>query len=363
MSELPLKELVTHWVRPEIRELSAYAVPDATGMVKLDAMENPYAWPQELRPEWSRALGEIDVNRYPDPRAGALKARLRKAMAVPTGMDLLLGNGSDEIIQMIAMALAGPGRALLSVEPGFVMFRMIATFCALKYVGVPLRSDDFGLDMPAMVQAIEEHQPAVVFLAYPNNPTGNLFAEKDIIEIIHQAPGLVVVDEAYAPFADHSFMARLGQDDNLLVMRTVSKMGLAGLRLGLLAGPRDWLAEIDKTRLPYNVNVLTQAAADLALAHPEVLEEQTRAVRTERARLLEALRRLPGLTVYPSEANFILLRTAQGRASAVFEGLNTAKVLIKKLDGGHPMLADCLRVTVGTPQENDAFLKALGRLL
>jgi histidinol-phosphate aminotransferase len=363
MSEFPLKELVTHWIRPEIRRLSAYAVPDATGMIKLDAMENPHAWPLELRPDWSRVLGEVLVNRYPDPRARALKARLREAMAVPEGMDLLLGNGSDEIIQMIALSLATPGRALLSVEPSFAMYQMIATLCGMKYVGVPLRAHDFGLDMPAVIQAIEVEQPAVVFLSYPNNPTGNLFAEADILRIIDEAPGLVVIDEAYSPFTDHSLMHRLGQLDNLLVMRTLSKMGLAGLRLGLLAGPRAWLSEINKTRLPYNINVLTQAAAELALGHPEVLHGQANAIRCERARLFEALNRLPGLTVYPSEANFILFNTGPGRAKAVFEGLKKAGILIKKLHGAHPLLTDCLRVTVGTPAENDAFLGALGALI
>ncbi len=359
MSELPLDDLVEHWVRPEIRALSAYPVPDASGMIKLDAMENPYAWPAELRAEWAATLGAVDVNRYPDPRAGALKARLREAMGLRDEMGLLLGNGSDEIIQMIAMTLAGPGRAVLSVEPGFVMYRMIATFCGLKYVGVPLRAEDFALDMPALVQAIDEHEPAVVFLAHPNNPTGNLFDAGDMLRVIDEAPGLVVVDEAYAPFTDHSFMDRLGSFDNLLVMRTVSKMGLAGLRLGMLFGAPRWIEEIDKIRLPYNINVLTQSAASLALSRPEVLDTQADAIRAERSRLLEALQATDGVRAYPSEANFVLLRVAEGRAAEIFEGLKRRRVLIKKMDGSHPLLHDCLRVTVGTPEENRAFLEAL----
>jgi len=357
-----LQEKIARLVRPEIQVMSAYHVPPAQGMIKLDAMENPWPWPQELRAAWLEALRGVELNRYPDPSAHELQAELRAVMAVPPAAGVMLGNGSDELIQMIIQTLAAPGRVVMAPEPTFVMYRQLALVAGMSFAGVPL-CDDFSLDVTAMLEAIAVRQPAVIFLAFPNNPTGNLFDAGVIRQILDEAPGLVVVDEAYAPFTDHSYMARLGQHDNLLVMRTVSKMGLAGLRLGLLAGPRDWLAEIDKTRLPYNVNVLTQAVADLALAHPEVLEEQTRAIRAERARLLGALRRLPGLTVYPSEANFILLRTAQGRASAVFEGLKTAKVLIKKLDGGHPMLADCLRVTVGTPQENDVFLEALGRLL
>ncbi len=359
MSELPLDDLIKHWVRPEIQALCAYPVPDASGMIKLDAMENPYDWPGELRGAWAAALGSVAVNRYPDPQASRLKARLREAMGIPGEMGLLLGNGSDEIIQMIALTLAGPGRALLSVEPGFVMYRMIATLCGMKYLGVPLRDEDFGLDMPALVQAIEEHQPAVVFLAHPNNPTGNLFDEAEMLRVIDQAPGLVVVDEAYAPFADRSFMPRLGKLDNLLVMRTVSKMGLAGLRLGMLVGAPRWIEQIDKTRLPYNVNVLTQAAGEHALARLDVLDAQARSIREERASLLSALQATAGIRAYPSAANFLLLRVPEGRAREIFEGLRRRRVLVKTLDGSHPLLHDCLRVTVGKPEENRAFVEAL----
>ena len=359
-----LEKLVQHWVRPEIRALSAYHVQNPTGLVKLDAMENPYTWPEELRDEWARLIRDTDVNRYPDPAAGALSERLAQAMEVPPGMRLILGNGSDEIIQMIAMSLSGPGRCVLSVEPGFVMYRMIATFCGMPYVGVPLKTEDFSLDVPAVKQAMEQHQPAVVFLAYPNNPTGNLYAQQDVVEIIEAAPGLVVVDEAYAPFTEASFMSSLGSYDNLVVMRTVSKMGLAGLRLGLLAGAAQWLDEFDKVRLPYNVNVLTQVSAEFALRHKAVFDRQTRQIRAEREHLLEAFARLPGVEVFPSQANFILLRTAAGKAGSWFEGLKARGVLIKNLDGAHPMLADCLRPTVGTPEENrrmlDAFAEVAG---
>ena len=357
-----IDELVNHWVRPEIRALSAYRVQDASGLVKLDAMENPYTWPDALRAEWAELLRHTDVNRYPDPAARALAARLAESMGVPEGMQVLLGNGSDELIQMICMALAAPGRCVLSVDPGFVMYRMIATFCGMPYVGVPLRAHDFSLDLPALRQAMDEHQPAVVFLAYPNNPTGNLYAESDILEVIEAAPGLVVVDEAYAPFTDASFMSRLGRHDNLLVMRTVSKMGLAGLRLGFLAGPPAWLAEFDKVRLPYNINVLTQVSAEFALRHKAVFDKQTARIRAERERLAAALAALPGVRVYPSQANFILMRTPPGRAGEWFEGLKARGVLIKNLDGAHPLLADCLRPTVGTPEENDRLIEALQAL-
>ena len=358
-SDAGQSQRVQRWIRPAIRSLHAYQVPDARGMVKLDAMENPYTWPDSLRREWLELLAGVDVNRYPDPGARLLTGRLRVSMQVPDDMPVLLGNGSDEIIQMIALALSGPGRAIMSVDPGFVMYRMIAAFCGMDYVGVPLRPDDFSLDLPALLQAMEEVQPAVVFLAYPNNPTGNAFDPADMIRVIEAAPGVVVVDEAYAPFADDSFMGRLGEYDNLLVMRTVSKMGLAGLRLGLLAGPAAWLAEFDKVRMPYNINVLTQASAERALRHQDVFDAQTAAIRQQREELLRALQGLPGVTVFPTRANFILVRLVAGRAQPVFQTLKEGGVLVKLLHGSHPLLTDCLRVTVGTPEENGRLLAAL----
>lgn len=354
-----VQTLVEHWVRPEIRAISAYHVADATGLIKLDAMENPYPLPGDLRQAWVGLLSGLDINRYPDPQAHALKEALQAAMGIPPEMSLLLGNGSDEIIQMLVMALAGPGRTILSVDPGFVMYRMIATFCGVKYIGVPLRADDFSLDTEAVLQAMEEHNPAVIFLAYPNNPTGNLFDAGDLLRLIEAAPGLVVIDEAYAPFTDASFLDRLGQHDNLVVMRTLSKMGLAGLRLGYLAGPSAWLDAFDKVRMPYNINVLTQASAAFALSHLQEFDRQTGAIRADRQLLFEALTKLDGITPYPSQANFILARTPKGQASAIFEAMKQQGVLIKKLDGAHPLLADCLRLTVGTLEENAACLRAL----
>jgi len=354
--------LVQRWIRPEIQALSAYHVPPARGLIKLDAMENPYGWPPALVQAWLEALRSVELNRYPDPGASELSDALRGAMQVPAGMQLVLGNGSDELIQMLALALADRGRVVLAPDPTFVMYRMIAQVAGLSYQAVPL-AEDFSLDSRAMREAIEAYAPAIVFLAYPNNPTGTLFEARAIEEIIRAAPGLVVVDEAYAPFTDASFMARLGEFPNLLVMRTVSKMGLAGLRLGLLAGPPEWLGEIDKTRLPYNINVLTQASARFALQHKALLDEQARRIRADRADMLRRLGAMPALQTWPSEANFILFRVAGGRADAVFESLREQGVLIKNLNPAGGRLRDCLRVTVGTPEENQAFLQALGRAL
>ncbi len=352
--------MVNRLIRPDIRALKAYHVPDAAGQVKLDAMENPYVLPEALKVEWLNVLREVPINRYPDPSASMLRAKLKQALNVPAGMEVLLGNGSDELIQLILMGVAQPGAVALAPTPTFVMYEMIASFCGMKFVGVPLGSD-FALDLDAMLAAIQAHKPAAVFLAYPNNPTGNLFDAGAIETILHEAPGLVVLDEAYHAFAEQSFMGRLGQFDNLLVMRTLSKQGLAGLRLGILAGDPAWLAEFDKLRLPYNINSLTQASAVFALEHKVVLDQQAAQLRTDRALLYQELEALPGVKVWPSAANFILFRVKN--AAAVFTRLREQKVLIKNLAGAGGVLSDCLRVTVGTPAENTAFLTALKKSL
>lgn len=343
-------------IRDDIRALSAYAVPDASGYVKLDAMENPYSLPEELSQDIARLSRDAALNRYPDAAASALKARLHASMQTPPGMDILLGNGSDELIQVLALAIAKPGVVILGLEPSFVMYKMIATFAGLRYVGVPLRAD-FSLDIEALLQTIAQTQPALLFISYPNNPTGNLFPAAELERVLQAAPGLVVMDEAYHVFAGQSFMAALPRHPNLLVMRTLSKLGLAGLRLGFLVGAPAWLSQLDKLRLPYNVNVLTQLIAERVLAQPAVLESQAAAIRQARGDLLQAMSALPGVQVFPSDANFILCRVAN--ADKVFQGIKQKGVLIKNLSRAHPLLQDCLRLTVGTPDENQQFLTAL----
>ena len=343
-------------LRQDILSLQAYHVQPSPGMIKLDAMENPYSLPDEIKAEVARIAANAAINRYPDADAASLKKSIKKVNGLPDGMEILLGNGSDEIIQLLAMATAKPGATLMSVEPSFVMYKMIAAFTGMNYVGVPL-TEDFELDLDAMLAAIKQHQPALIFLAYPNNPTGNLFDASAIEKIIVSANGLVVVDEAYYAFASRSYLPQLGRYDNLLVMRTFSKLGMAGLRLGFLAGSKVWLEQLEKLRLPYNVGVLTQAVAGILLKHHEVLLQQAEQIKRDRGWLFERLVGTVDVHAYASEANFILFRLPH--AARVFEGLKQRGVLIKKLDGGHPALLDCLRVTVGTAEENEAFIRAL----
>jgi histidinol-phosphate aminotransferase len=343
-------------VREEILALSAYRVAPAAGMIKLDAMENPYRLTEPLREAVGRLVSTLAINRYPDPTAPELKNRLRQTFAIPDSSGVLIGNGSDEIIQIIAHTLARPGAVLLAPEPSFAMYKMNALVARMRYVGVPL-NPDFSLDLARFLAAIEEHRPAVIFIAYPNNPTGNLFPEEAVGRIIDAAPGLVVLDEAYHVFAGMTFMQRLPACTNLMVMRTVSKLGLAGIRLGYAAAQPEWIAEFDKVRPPYNVSVLTQFVAERVLAHVEVLHGQAERIKSEREALAESLRDLPGVEAFPSAAHFILVRVRD--ADAVYTRLTERKILVRNFNGSHALLANCLRLTVGTPGENKLMLAAL----
>ena len=347
-------------VRPEVRALKAYPVAPSAGLIKLDAMENPYPWPAQMRRQWQNLLRGVEPNRYPDPAARRVRSGLYEVLGIPTHLDLLLGNGSDELIQLLILSLAGPGRTVLAPQPSFVMYRLLTEAIGARFVGVPLRADDFSLDVEAMLEAIERHQPALVFLACPNNPTGNLFARHEVLQILARAPGVVVVDEAYEPFARHSLLEELDRHANLLVLRTLSKLGLAGLRLGYLVAAKAWIAELEKLRLPYNINVLTQVTVEFALQHYATLEEQCSRILRDREDLYRKLCQLNSLRVWPSEANFLLCRVLGGDAPGLAGDLRRQGILIKLLHGSEPLLDQCIRISVGTPDENQQLLNALG---
>jgi histidinol-phosphate aminotransferase len=359
-STTAIDKLIAHTIREDVRNIASYHVPDASGYIKLDAMENPYQLPDALRAELGQRLADAALNRYPVASYATLKAKICAGLGVPAGYDVLLGNGSDELISIMATAVARQDRraVIMAPTPAFVMFSRSAQFAGADFVGVPVKAD-FSLDLPAMLAAIEQHQPALVFLAYPNNPTGNLFDAGDMATIIRALgeTGIAVVDEAYQPFAKKSFMGRLPEFPNLVVMRTLSKLGLAGIRLGYLSGDPKLLEQFEKVRPPYNVNVLTQVAAEFALDHLDVLDSQAELLNAERSRLAAELAALPGVEVFPSAANFISLRVPD--ADKACAQLRNEKVLIKNLSKMDKVLANCIRVTVSTPEENTAFLTAL----
>ena len=354
MNALP--DRLQRLIRRDVQGLHAYAIQPSAGMVKLDAMENPYRMPPGLRTQLGERLAALALNRYPGERIHDLRAALAAHAGMPDGFELMLGNGSDELISMIAMACDVPGAGILAPVPGFVMYAMSAQLQGLKFTGVPLTAD-FELDEGAMLAAIERERPSVIYLAYPNNPTANLWDDGAIERIVEAAPGLVVIDEAYQPFASRSYLERLARHDHVLLMRTMSKFGLAGVRIGYLIGRRSLIAELEKVRPPYNVSVLNAEAALFALEHADVFAAQAAEIRAQRAVLLAALARLPGLRAWPSDANMILVRVPD--AARAFAGLKERRVLVKNVSTMHPLLANCLRLTVGTPDENAQLLAAL----
>ncbi|MYD76289.1 MAG: histidinol dehydrogenase [Gammaproteobacteria bacterium] len=354
------RQSVRQWVPESIRSMCAYTVPDPAGMVKLDAMENPYTLPDSLKREWVKAVGQAEINRYPDPQCRELKRRLGELIGLPDSCGLILGNGSDELIQMLVLILGGRGRTIMAPSPSFSMYRQICLATSTRFVEVPL-GVGFSLDTEAMIEAIRHNDPACIFLAYPNNPTGNAFDSQGIREILDAARGLVVIDEAYHAFSGKSFLGEIARYPNAVLLRTLSKNGLAGLRLGLAVASAEWAGQIEKVRFPYNINVLTQASASLILDNSVVLDEQAARIVEARKAQFEVLRKVDGVTVFPSETNFHLIRVSN--AERVYRELLERGVLVKNLHGSDPVLEQCLRVTVGTPGENARFLHALEEIL
>ena len=351
-----LQDRMKRVIRQDIQSMHGYAVQPSAGLVKLDTMENPFPLPPALREALGKRLADVALNRYPAERGDLLRARLAAHAGMPDDCDIMLGNGSDELISLLALACDVPGNTVLAPLPGFVMYAMSAKLQGLPFIGVPTTAD-FELDLPAMLAAVREHRPALVYLAYPNNPTANLWDDAAIDAIIEAAPGLVVIDEAYQPFAARDSMARLKRHEHVLLMRTMSKFGLAGVRIGYLIGRKPLVAEVDKLRPPFNISVLNCEAALFALEHVDEYARQAAIIRSERDRLLAALRELPGVKPFPSEANMILARVAD--SAAAFAGMKARGVLVKNVAGLHPLLANCLRLTVGTPDENVLMLQAL----
>lgn len=366
----PLQALAR--IRPDVRAMHSYVVQPSTGMLKMDAMENPFRLPAHLQAALGQRLGALALNRYPGDRMADLKAALAQYAGMPEGYGIVLGNGSDELITLLALACAQPvdkdGRAqratMLAPMPGFVMYPLSAQLQGLDFVGVPL-TPDFELDEPAMLAAIAQHQPAITYIAYPNNPTATLWDEgavQRIIDAVGAQGGIVVMDEAYQPFASRTWIDRMraepARNAHVLLMRTLSKFGLAGVRLGYLIGPSAFVSEIDKVRPPYNVSVLNCETALFALEHADVFAAQAAEIRAQRTQVVAALRQMPGVEkCWDSEANMILLRLAD--AARAYDGMKTRKVLVKNVSTMHPLLANCLRLTVGAADDNAQMLAAL----
>ncbi len=353
-----MKILPENLLRAELAEMQAYHVPDTSGLIKLDAMENPYAFPDSLREKWLEELKSVELNRYPNPHAIELKKTFQQAFSLSPKLELMFGNGSDELIQLLILATAKPGATVLTVTPSFSMYKLIAEYIGVNVVEVPLQQDTFALQLDLLVAEIQKHQPALIFLACPNNPTGTLWPKNEIENIVKIATGLVVIDEAYSPFAAYSMKSLVEQYSNALLMRTISKMGLAGLRLGWLYGSAQWLSELDKMRLPYNINALTQASANFALQNIALFDEQAKQICQQRETLFSTLETMENVQPFPSQANFILFKVLNGSANDVYGKLLEHKIIIKNVSN-NKLLENCLRVTIGTQDENKAFVNAL----
>ena len=358
-----ITQLIQSRIRQDIVSMHAYAIQDSKGLIKLDAMENPHRLSAQLQQQLGERLGKLALNRYPDGRVNDLRAALASYADMPAGYDIMLGNGSDELISLLALACDVPGACILAPLPGFVMYAMSAQLQGLKFVGVDLTAE-FELDLPAMLAAIAQHKPAITYLAYPNNPSANLWDENAMAQIIAAVGaigGLVVLDEAYQPFSSKTFLdtirAKPDSHQHVLLMRTLSKFGLAGVRMGYMLGPKALIAEIDKVRPPYNISVLNYECALFALEHTDVFAQQAKELVTERAMLFQAFAKMPQVKAFKSEANMILLRVPD--AQKTFDGLKARGVLVKNISKMHPLLANCVRLTIGTAEENAILLDAL----
>ncbi len=356
---MSLADRIAQTIRQDVQSMHGYAIQPSAGLVKLDAMENPFRLPAALQRELGERLGAVAINRYPAQSTADAVAAIERHFEVPAGCKAMLGNGSDELIDLLSVACDVPGATVLAPQPGFVMYEMSAKLRGLRFVGVPLTAD-FQLDEPAMLAAIERHRPSLTYLACPNNPTAGLWDDA-VIDRIMQAVGaqrgLVVIDEAYQPFSSRTWMQRLAQHEHLLVMRTLSKFGLAGVRLGYLCGAAALIDEIDKVRPPYNVSVLNAECTLFAIEHAGEFAQQAKVIVAERERLQPALRAIPGVTPFPSDANMILVRVPDSQRA--FDGMKRRGVLVKHIAPLHPLLANCLRLTVGTPDENGLMIDAL----
>lgn len=357
MTAIPLPP---SWIRKDIRATKAYHTePAPEGTIKLDAMENPFDLPPVVHQRLGEEVSKIPLNRYPDGDAGDLKKLLGSILGVPAG-NLFLGNGSDEILLYLFLATPGP---ILLAEPTFSMYRIIAGVSERRIASI-LMSEDLSLDIQKLIDAASSENPSLIVLPNPNNPTGMGLDVKDIQRLCQSFSGGILLDEAYFPFSGETLLPLQKDYPNLMILRTLSKMGLAGLRLGILSADPEVVRELDKVRLPYNMDAMTQKAALLICREFfPLLEEQARWIVRLREQFMEGLNRLPGVAPLPSKANFILLRLLKADPSAIHRLLLKENILVRDVSGHHPLLAGCLRVTVGRKEENDLFLKVLERIL
>ena len=345
---------IEQWLRSDIKNIDAYHVPVSKDMIKLDAMESPFGVPEDLKVEFLKCIDQSEVNRYPEADPSPLKDTLRSLMDIPDEFGILLGNGSDELIQLLALACSKDD-LIMSFEPSFVMYELVSKYVNLEYFGVQLDSN-FDINLNDALLIIEREKPKIIFIAYPNNPTGNCFDYDAIIEIIKSTNSMVILDEAYYAYSDKSFLSEISNFPNLLVLRTISKIGFAGLRLGLLIGDQETIAQLNKLRLPYNINALTQTSANFLLQDKQRIINNAQIIIDERRRLTHELSLFSKFKVYPSQTNFILVHSED--AHSLHTALKENGILIKAFPKGSK-LSDFIRISVSEPVENNILIDAI----
>ena len=345
---------IEQWLRSDIKNIDAYHVPASKDMIKLDAMESPFGVPEDLKVEFLKCIEQSEVNRYPEADPSPLKGTLRSLMDIPDEFGILLGNGSDELIQLLALACSKDD-LIMSFEPSFVMYELVSKYVNLEYFGVQLDSN-FDINLSDALLIIEREKPKIIFIAYPNNPTGNCFDYDAIIEIIESTNSMVILDEAYYAYSDKSFLSEISNFPNLLVLRTISKIGFAGLRLGLLIGDQETITQLNKLRLPYNINALTQTSANFLLQDKQRIINNAQIIIEERRRLAHELSLFSKFKVYPSQTNFILVHSED--AHSLHTALKENGILIKGFPKGSK-LSDFIRISVSEPVENNILINAI----
>lgn len=345
-------------VQERIQSLKPYHVENFDCQIKLHANESPLPPPDKGLSFLSKLPKDLQLNRYPDPDSNKLRQTLAQRLAVPVEK-LIVGNGSDELIQFILQVFCGPGDVIAFPDPTFAMYSIIGQGMGLKSAGYPL-DEKWDFEAAPFLEFVEEHNPKVILFSYPNNPTGNCFSEKAIKKVIEKFTGIVVVDEAYYDFSGKTFVGEMENHNNLIVLKSLSKIGMAGLRVGYGIADPEIISQFNKVRLPYNSNSISQYLAEKLLNNFPAIQKQIDVIKEERGRMLEKLSAMEFITVYPSDSNFILFQTQKDPAK-IFQALAEKGILIRNL-AGHPRLQNCLRVTIGTKEENDKFLQQVGYL-
>jgi len=351
MSSVEIMKLV----QGNVLSLKPYHVESTDCEIKLHANENPFPPSKELLELFSSSLQKLQLNRYPDPDSRALKDSIADRLGIET-KHLVIGNGSDEIILFLLQVFCQKGDTITFPDPTFSMYSIIAQSLGIKSVSISLDNHwDFSADV--ILQSAEENNSKIIFLSYPNNPTGNCFSDTQVQKVIDNFQGIVVIDEAYHDFSRKSFVNQIKEHNNLIVLRSLSKIGLAALRVGFGVADPLVISEINKVRLPYNSNTISQAFAENLITNFEAVQTQINSILDERHRLLDELHKIESVTAFPSDSNFILFKTKQP-AGSIFAFLSKNGILVRNLSS-HPKLSNCLRVTVGTKSENDRFLSKL----